>query len=70
MRRVFRFALALLRELGDENAYRRHLEMHGRVHSGAERWHRSSVTALRDRQNCDEDSCHFGQLRTLRIWRG
>ena len=29
----------LLRELADENAYRRHLEAHGRVHSGEE-WRR------------------------------
>lgn len=33
--------LALLRELADENAYRRHLEMCGRVHS-PEEWRRFS----------------------------
>ena len=34
--RAARAAIALLRELGDENAYRRHLEMTGRPHSAAE----------------------------------
>jgi hypothetical protein len=33
--------LALLREIGDENAYRRHLAAHGCEHSGAE-WRRFS----------------------------
>ena len=33
--------IALLRELGDENAYSRHLRTHGRKHSGAE-WRRIS----------------------------
>lgn len=41
MRRVGRFLLALLRELGDENAYRRHLAAHGKTHSGEE-WRRFS----------------------------
>lgn len=39
MRSVKKFAsllLALLRELGDENPYRRHLAAHGRVHSRRE----------------------------------
>jgi hypothetical protein len=31
--------LALLRELADENAYRRHLAMYDRIHS-AEEWRR------------------------------
>jgi hypothetical protein len=39
--RVLRFFLELLREIGDENAYRRHLEMHGVAHSGTE-WRRFS----------------------------
>jgi hypothetical protein len=39
LRRIGRLALALLRELADENAYRRHLAASGRVHSGAE-WRR------------------------------
>ncbi len=34
--RVLRFVLDLLREIGDENAYARHLKLHGRLHSGAE----------------------------------
>ena len=39
LRSVVRLVLATLREIGDENAYRRHLELHGRRHSGAE-WRR------------------------------
>lgn len=35
----FRVLLGLLRELGDENAYRRHLAAHGRQHSPRE-WRR------------------------------
>ena len=41
MKKVARLVMALLRELADENAYRRHLETHGRAHSGAE-WRRFS----------------------------
>ena len=40
-RAVGREILALLRELADENAYRRHLAMYGRAHS-AEEWRRFS----------------------------
>lgn len=36
VRRVFAFALALARELSDENAYARHLSSTGRKHSAAE----------------------------------
>ena len=36
IRRIASFALDLLRELADENAYRRHLAASGRVHSAAE----------------------------------
>jgi hypothetical protein len=36
----------LLRELADENAYRRHLAAHGRTHSAAE-WKRFSDERLR-----------------------
>ena len=39
MRALFRIVLAVIREIGDENAYRRHLRMHGREHSGEE-WRR------------------------------
>lgn len=42
MRRFFQLVLALLREIGDENAYRRHLAIHGVPHSGAE-WRRFSA---------------------------
>jgi hypothetical protein len=38
--------LALLRELADENAYRRHLVAHGRPHSGEE-WRKFSEERLR-----------------------
>jgi hypothetical protein len=41
-----RFVLDLLREIGDENAYRRHLTAHGRVHSGAE-WRRFSEERMK-----------------------
>ena len=41
-----RFVLALLREIGDEGAYRRHLAAHGREHSGAE-WRRFSEERMR-----------------------
>jgi hypothetical protein len=41
-----RFVLALLREIGDENAYQRHLATHGREHSGAE-WRRFSEERMR-----------------------
>jgi hypothetical protein len=46
LRRFGQLALELLRELADENAYRRHLEAHGRAHSGAE-WRRFSEERMR-----------------------
>ena len=46
MRRLFRLVMRLLRELADENAYQRHLTMHGRTHSGEE-WRRFSEQHLR-----------------------
>jgi hypothetical protein len=39
LKRFFQLLLALLREIGDENAYHRHLAAHGLVHSGPE-WRR------------------------------
>ena len=51
MRPLARFAqllLALLRELADENAYHRHLQIHGRQPS-AEEWRRFSEERLRAR---------------------
>jgi hypothetical protein len=39
LRRFFSTVLALLREIGDENAYERHLRAHNRVHS-PEEWRR------------------------------
>ena len=46
MKRFAELVMALLRELADENAYRRHLTCHGRTHSGAE-WRRFSEERLR-----------------------
>jgi hypothetical protein len=48
MKRLGRLIMALLRELADENAYQRHLESHGRVHSGEE-WRRFSEERLREK---------------------
>jgi hypothetical protein len=39
LRQFARTILAILRELGDENAYRRHLAAHGRAHSAEEYRH-------------------------------
>jgi len=39
MRRFLQLVLELLKEIGDENAYARHLAAHGLQHSGAE-WRR------------------------------
>jgi hypothetical protein len=46
LRRFAHLVLATLREIGDENAYRRHLAAHGREHSGPE-WRRFSEERLR-----------------------
>jgi len=46
MRRLGRLIVALLRELADENAYRRHLDAHGREAS-AEEWRRFSEERMR-----------------------
>jgi len=46
LRRLGEFLLALLRELSDENAYRRHLAAHGCAHS-AEEWRHFSEHRLR-----------------------
>ena len=48
MKRLGRFILALLRELGDESAYQRHLAAHGRAHSAGE-WRRFSEERLKAR---------------------
>jgi hypothetical protein len=44
--KFLRFLLSLLREIGDQNAYARHLAAHGRAHSGAE-WRRFSDERFR-----------------------
>ena len=48
MRRVAKLMMALLRELGDENAYRRHLKERGATHSGAE-WRRFSERRMKEK---------------------
>jgi hypothetical protein len=48
LRRFGKFVIDLLRELGDENAYRRHLAAHGRAPSRQE-WKRFSDERLRAR---------------------
>ena len=45
IRRVGRLLLELLRELGDQNAYQRHLAAHGVAHS-AQEWRRFSNARL------------------------
>ena len=45
LRRLAAFVAALLRELADENAYRRHLRLRGAPHS-AEEWRRFSEQRL------------------------
>jgi hypothetical protein len=46
LRAFWEIAIGLLRELSDENAYRRHLKAHGRAHSGKE-WRKFSEQRLR-----------------------
>jgi hypothetical protein len=46
VRNFGRFVIALLREIGDESAYQRHLAAHGVAPSGAE-WRRFSEARLR-----------------------
>ena len=46
--RFLRLVLDLLREIGDETAYRRHLELTGRGHSGAE-WRRFADERMKAR---------------------
>jgi hypothetical protein len=46
IRKACRLLLAALREIGDENAYHRHLAVHGRRPSGEE-WRRFSEERLR-----------------------
>ena len=46
MRRLWRFVVALAREIGDENAYSRYLSERGVPRSGAE-WRRFSDRRMR-----------------------
>lgn len=46
LRKLFRILYGILREIGDENAYARHLSVHQRPHSGEE-WRRFSEEHMR-----------------------
>jgi hypothetical protein len=46
MRRLLQLVMELLRELSDENAYRRHLEAHG-VPPSPQEWRRFSDERMR-----------------------
>jgi len=48
MKVLLRGLLNLLREIGDQNAYQRHLEVHGAQHSAAE-WRRFSDERFRQK---------------------
>jgi hypothetical protein len=48
VRRLGRLVLSILRELADETAYHRHLEVHGRKHSGEE-WRRFSEERMAEK---------------------
>ena len=48
LRRMFAGVLELLREIGDENAYARHLAAHGVRHSAAE-WRKFSDRRFREK---------------------
>lgn len=45
MRAFWSIVIGILREISDENAYARHLSVHGREHSGEE-WRRFSEERL------------------------
>jgi hypothetical protein len=48
MRKAARFLMKLLRELSDENAYKRYLEVRGATHSGSE-WRKFSEIRMREK---------------------
>jgi hypothetical protein len=48
MKKIARLVLSLLRELADENAYKRHLIAHSKAHS-REEWRRFSDERLRSK---------------------
>jgi hypothetical protein len=48
VKRFCEIVLGILREIGDESAYRRHLALHGRAHSGDE-WRRFLENRLRQK---------------------
>jgi hypothetical protein len=54
MRHCIRIVVGILRELSDENAYRRHLAAHGSTHSPEEwrRFHDCRMRAKYQRARC------------------
>lgn len=48
LKRLFKLLYAILREIGDESAYARHLAAHNATHSGPE-WRRFSEHRLRQK---------------------
>lgn len=54
LRAFWKGFIALLRELGDENAYARHLRLHGEAHSGAawRRFHEHKMQSKYQRAKC------------------
>ncbi len=48
LRSLYRILMGILREIGDESAYQRHLAAHGRTHCGAE-WRTFSEERMRQK---------------------
>jgi len=48
MKKLWRIVAGILREISDESAYQRHLDLHQRPHSGEE-WRRFSEERLRQK---------------------
>ena len=48
LKRLGRILLGILKEIGDENAYARHLAAHGAVHS-KEEWRRFSEARMKSK---------------------
>jgi hypothetical protein len=54
MRQLWRLLMGVLGEISDQNAYARHLSVHGREHSGEEwrRFHEERLRAKYTRAKC------------------
>ncbi|MGJ5815918.1 hypothetical protein [Paludibaculum fermentans] len=48
LKSLYRILMGILREIGDESAYQRHLAAHGRTHCGAE-WRTFSEERMRQK---------------------